>query len=205
MSSSDNSSPTSTSLPEDASRLFQVARPHLGNMLRHAGVDSQDHDDLLQETYVGFLTFLQSPDTEVDTSRTLLPVLIDIMKKRISDYRNRNRWRSQSAGGTDAQRQMAAVEEPKKRDTIAEALSTWDRNPQLEQKVWDRLQQLLSADEYYILRRRHTQTPPTLQALADELNMSIGKLHKLEASAKQMFQSEFERQMIAELDSPREP
>ena len=104
MSSSENPSPTPFSLPGDASRLFQVARPHLGNMLRRAAIDTQDHEDLLQETYLGFLTFLQRPETKLDCSRSLLPVLIDIMQKRICDYRSRNRWKYHSAGGRGTHR-----------------------------------------------------------------------------------------------------
>ena len=203
MSDSDGMSPNFDSGEGDATRLFQLARPHLSNMLRHSSVGVQDHEDLLQEAFLGFLRFLQQPANENVSRSNLLPVLIDILKKRISDYRNRNRWKSQSAGGTDAQLKMAAVEQRNKRDTVAEALSTWERRPQIVDRVLKQLKKELAPKEFHVLERRREENPPTLQDLADEMKISIGKVHRMEAHAKKMFQSEFERQIVAELDLPR--
>lgn len=190
-------------LPGDSLRLFEVSQPHLRNMLRQGGVNWQDYDDLIQETYVGFLHFLQKPDKEVDSSVTLLPVLIDIMKKRICDYRSRKRWKAQSLGGTDAQKKMAAILEPRQRDSVAEAKSAWERHPNLEDQVILNLRSKMEAKAFCILNRRRTGNPPTLQTLANELQLSVGKVHKLEALGKEMFQAEFEKLLGSAINKAR--
>ena len=90
--------------------------------------------------------------------------ITDIMKKRICDYRSRKRWKAQSLGGTDAQKKMAAILEPRQRDSVAEAKSAWERHPNLEDQVILNLRSKMEAKAFCILNRRRTENPPTLQA-----------------------------------------
>lgn len=189
--------------PGDGLRLFEVSQPHLRNMLKRASVCPQDYDDLIQEAYLGFLHFLQRPQGEINSSVTLLPVLVDIMKKRISDYRSRKKWKLQSVGGTDAQMKMAAVREPRPRDTVMEAKSTWGRHPYIEEQTLQNLENEMAPDAFYILSRRRDEDPPTLRDLAQELQISIGKTHKLEAQGNVIFQAEFKKLLGLAIDKPR--
>ena len=189
--------------PGDGQRLFEVSQPHLRNMLKRASVCPQDYDDLIQEAYLGFLNFLQRPEGKINSSVTLLPVLIDIMKKRISDYRSRKKWKQQSIGGTDAQMKMASVQEPRLRDTVMEAKSTWARHPHLEEQALQNLRTEITPDAFYILSRRREENPPTLRDLAQELKISIGKTHKLEAQSNAIFQAEFKKLLGSAIDKPR--
>ena len=189
--------------PGDGPRLFEVSQPHLRNMLKRAGVCPQDYDDLIQEAYLGFLHFLQKPQDEINSSDSLLPVLIDIMKKRISDYRGRKKWKQQSVGGTDAQVKMAGVSEPRPRDTVIEAKSTWARHPYLEEQALQKLQKEMEPDAYYIVSRRREDNPPTLRELAEEMKISIGKTHKLETQGNAAFQAEFKKLLDLAIDKPR--
>ena len=190
-------------LPGDGLRVFEASQPHLRTMLKRETVRPQDYDDLIQEAYLGFSAFLQKPKAEIDTSVTLLPVLLDIMQKRISDYSTRKRWKPQSTGGTDAQEMMEAVIESRERDSVVEAKSAWERHPGLEDQTMRNLREQMDTDAFYILTRRRTELPATLQALANELKLSIGKVHRLETLGKEMFQVEFEKLLKSAINKPR--
>ena len=81
--------------------------------------------------------------------------------------------------------------------------SAWERHPNLEDQVILNLRSKMEAKAFCILNRRRTGNPPTLQTLANELQLSVGKVHKLEALGKEMFQAEFEKLLGSAINKAR--